>query len=174
MIDQGVWRALDRAARHATPAFGIIASMIFLALPDLLPVQPMLRTAIVVGSVYFWSLYRPASLPAPVVALIGVLLDLLGASPLGLWAVLLLLEQAVILRFRRALATQGFLMIWLVFAGFSACLDALEWLGRSLLDFSLLPLAPIAIQMGVMVLLYPLLAILLVRAHRGAAAPELA
>jgi rod shape-determining protein MreD len=174
MIDQGFWRVLDRAARHATPAFSIVAVIVFLALPDLLPVQPMLRTAIVASSIYFWSLYRPASLPAPVVALIGALLDLLGNSPLGLWAILLLLEQAVILHFRRSLIAQGFFLIWLIFAGVSACLSALEWLGRSLLDLSLLPVQPIVIQIGVMILMYPLLAILLVHVHRGPAAPELA
>ena len=33
--------------------------------------------------VYFWSLFRPAAMPPPVVFLIGVLLDLLGYLPLG-------------------------------------------------------------------------------------------
>lgn len=174
MIDQGVWRMLDRAARHATPAFIIIAAMILLAMPGMLPAQAMLRVAIVTGSVYFWTLYRPASLPAPIIGLIGVLLDLLGSSPLGLWAVLLLLEQAALLRLRRSLVAQGFLTVWLVFTGFAAALGLLEWLGRSLLGLTLLPANPVMIQTGVAILLYPLLAMLLVRAHRGAAAPELA
>lgn len=174
MIGQGVWRMLDRAARHATPAFMIAAAMILLAMPGLLPAQAMLRAGIVTGSVYFWTLYRPSSLPAPVIGLIGLLLDLLGSSPLGLWAVLLLLEQAALLRLRKSLVAQGFTTVWLAFAGFACSLGLLEWLGRSLLGFALLPAGPAMIQTGIAILLYPLLAMLLVRAHRGAAAPELA
>jgi rod shape-determining protein MreD len=174
MIGQGVWRMLDRAARHATPAFMIAAAMILLAMPGLLPAQAMLRAGIVTGSVYFWTLYRPSSLPAPVIGLIGLLLDLLGSSPLGLWAVLLLLEQAALLRLRKSLVAQGFMTVWLAFASFACSLGLLEWLGRSLLGFTLLPAVPAMVQTGIAILLYPLLAMLLVRAHRGAAAPELA
>lgn len=166
------WRGLDRTARHALPAASIVAVTILLAMPGLIPAQPACRTAFVIASVYFWSLYRPASLPAPVVALLGVLLDLLGASPLGLWAVLLLLEQAAVAPMRRVLVRQSFLMVWLAFTGFAVAISALEWLARAVLDLALLPPGPILAQGLIAILLYPPLAVALIRAHRGAAAPE--
>ena len=167
-----LWRGLDRAARHTLPAASIAAVTILLAMPALIPAQPACRTAFVIASVYFWSLYRPSSLPAPVVALLGVLLDLLGASPLGLWAVLLLLEQAAIAPLRRTLVRQGFLIVWLAFTGFAVAVSALEWLARAILDLALLPPGPILAQGLIAVLLYPMLAVALIRAHRSAAAPE--
>lgn len=167
-----LWRGLDRAARHALPAASIAIATILLAMPGLIPAQPACRTGFVIASVYFWTLYRPSSLPAPVVALLGVLLDLLGASPLGLWPVLLLLEQAAIAPIRRTLTRQGFLIVWLVFAGFTLAVSALEWLARSSLGLTLLPPGPILAQGSIAILLYPLLAVALIRAHRNAAAPE--
>lgn len=165
-------RALDKAARHALPATLILVAVVLLAIPGLLPDEAELRAGFVIISVYFWTLYRPSALPAPVLALLGILLDLLGDTPLGLWAVLLLLGQASIMPVRRALVRQGFMLVWLTFAGFAAALCAVEWLGRAMLDLTLLPLAPIMIQGIMAILLYPLLAVPLIRAHRGAAAPE--
>jgi rod shape-determining protein MreD len=169
-----LWRRLDKVARHAAPASGLILMMITLSIPGLLPFHGMLRASLVVISVFFWSLYRPACLPAPVLVLIGVLLGLLGGSPLGLWAVLLLLEQGMVLRLRRRLAQRNFFHIWGVFTLLALGLGILQWLARSLLALVLLPAGPVALETGMVVLLYPLVASLLVRAHRGPAAPELA
>ncbi|MGC9271483.1 rod shape-determining protein MreD [Acidiphilium sp.] len=167
-----LWRGLDRAARHALPATSIALAVIVLAIPGLLPAQPEFRAGFVVASVYFWSLYRPAALPAPIVALLGVLLDLLGASPLGLWAALLLLEQAAILAVRRTLVRQSFLLVWLVFAAAVVAITAAEYVARGILDLTILPPAPIISQAIIAILIYPILALALIRAHRGAAAPE--
>ena len=168
------WRWLDKAARHAAPAAGLALMMIALSIPGILPFPGMLRASLVMISVFFWSLYRPACLPAPVLTLIGVLLGLLGASPLGLWAVMLLLEQGLILRLRRRLVQQNFFHIWIMFALLALGLGLLQWLARSLLALALLPEGPVALETGMAILLYPLVASLLVRAHRGPAAPELA
>lgn len=172
MAGTDFWRGLDRAARHALPAASIAGAIILLAMPGLLPAQPSMRAAFVIASVFFWSLYRPAALPAPVVALLGVLLDLLGASPLGLWAALLLLEQAAIGAVRRSLVRQGFPVVWLVLAAFVAAIGTAEYVSRSILELVLLPPAPIVTQSVIAILIYPLLAIALISAHRGAAAPE--
>lgn len=165
-------RGLDRAARHALPAASIVLAVVLLALPGLLPAQPALRAAFVIASVFFWSLYRPAALPAPIVGLLGVLLDLVGDTPLGLWAVLLLLEQAGVLQVRRVLVRQGFLLVWLAFAACVVAMTTAEWLGRAVLELTLLPPAPIVNQGAIAIVIYPVLAVLLIRAHRGAAAPE--
>jgi rod shape-determining protein MreD len=124
--------------------------------------------------VFFWSLYRPVSLPAPLVALTGLLLDLLGLSPLGLWAVLLLVLQGSTLAARRRLIPQSFLLTWLVFTAFAAAGTSLAWLLQSLLELRMLPAMPMAAQLLAACGLYPALAGLFIRAHRGPAAVELA
>lgn len=170
----GFWRGLDRAARHALPAVSIAAAIILFAMPGLSPVGSDIRAGFVIGSVYFWTLYRPAALPAPVVLVLGLLMDLLTDAPLGLWGVLLLLGQGAVGLARSSLIRQSFLLVWLGFAGFAAAVAIGEWLGRSILALMLLPIGPLAVQACVAALLYPLFALVLTRAHRGAAAPELA
>jgi rod shape-determining protein MreD len=102
------------------------------------------------------------------------LLDLLGMSPLGLWAVLLLILQGSTLASRRRLIPQSFFMTWLVFFGFAAALSACAWLLESLLELRMLPVLPAAAQALAALGLYPALAGLFIRAHRGPAAAELA
>ena len=71
--------------------------------------QAALLPAVTLACVYFWSLFRPAAMPPPVVFLIGVLLDLLGYLPLGVGALTLLAVHGLAVRWRRVLTRQGFL-----------------------------------------------------------------
>jgi rod shape-determining protein MreD len=168
------WRRLDMASRHAWPAAFILFGMLVIGLPLGLPGLAAMRPAYVMGAVFFWSLYRPASLPAPVVAGIGLLLDLLGMTPLGLWAVLLLVLQGSTLAARRRLIPQSFLLTWVVFFGFAAAISLLTWMLQSGLELRMLPVLPTAAQIVVAGGIYPVLAGLFIRAHRGPAAAELA
>ncbi|HQT61552.1 MAG TPA: rod shape-determining protein MreD [Acidiphilium sp.] len=167
-----VMRALDRAARATLPTAVIVVVVVLLALPGLFPAASDVRAGFVMSSVFFWTIYRPAALPAPVVALIGVLLGLIGDVPLGVWSVLLLLEQAVAGMSRRILLRQGFMVIWLAFAGCALAVVTLEWLARMLLTFSTLPVLPTVLEFVTCVLIYPLVVVPLARAHAGPAAPE--
>jgi len=169
-----IWRQLDAASRYAWPAACLVFGLFIIGLPLGLPGQAVLRPAYAMACVYFWSLYRPSSLPAPVVALTGLLLDLLGISPLGLWAVLLLVLQGATLASRRHLIPQFFLLNWLVFTAFAATASAAAWAAQSILTLSILPLFPLAAQLLAAAGLYPALAALFIRAHRGPAAAELA
>src|ERR1700686_473390 len=137
---QSFWRQLDAASRYTFPIAFLIFGLFVIGMPFGLSGQAELRPVYAMACVFFWSLYRPSSLPAPVVALVGLLLDLLGISPLGLWAVLLLLLQGATLAARRRLAPQSFLLTWLVFFAFADGLSALDWALQSLLRLEILPL----------------------------------
>jgi rod shape-determining protein MreD len=170
----GFWRQLDIAARYTFPIGSLVLGLFVIGMPFGLPGQAELWPVYTLACVYFWSLYRPASLPAPVVALAGVLLGLLGLSPLGLWAVLLLALQGVVLAVRRRLASQSFFLTWLVFCGLAVAVSALAWLLESLLTLRMLPAQPVLIEALFSVGLYPAVAGIFIRAHRGPAAVELA
>ena len=169
-----IWRQLDAASRHAWPCSCLLLGLFVIGLPLGLPGQAALRPAFAMACVFFWSLYRPASLPAPVVAFTGLLLDLLNLSGLGVWAVLLLLLQGATLAARRRLAPSGFFPNWAAFTAFGAGLSVLFWAMQSVLALRPLPLMPLCGQILACASLYPALAALFIRAHRGAAAPELA
>jgi rod shape-determining protein MreD len=169
-----LWRRLDIASRQAWPAAFTLFGLFLIGLPWGLPGQAELRPAYAMACVFFWSIYRPTALPAPIVALIGLLLDLLNLSSLGLWAVLLLLLQGVVLAARRRLAPSGFLPNWAAFIALAAICSALFWATQSLLTLSWLTPIPLAAQTLACAGVYPLLAALFIRAHRGPAAAELA
>ena len=170
----GFWRQLDIAARYTFPTASMMFGLFVIGMPFGLPGQAELWPVYACACVYFWSLYRPASLPAPVVALVGVLLGLLGLSPLGLWAVLLLVLQGVVLAARRRLVAQPFLLTWLVFCGLATACSGLAWLLEALLTLQMLPAQPLVIEALFSVGLYPAVAGCFIRAHRGPAAVELA
>ena len=123
-------RRLDAAARQGFPIGSTLVLMLFgnapLGGPALLP-------AVTITSVFFWSLYRPGAMPPPAVFLLGLLLDLLGWLPVGDGVVVLLLIHGFCVRWRRGLARQGFLVVWLVFLGFSVVAAALIWAIAALL-----------------------------------------
>jgi rod shape-determining protein MreD len=170
----GLWRQLDIAARYTFPTGSLICGLFVIGMPFGIPGQAELWPVYSLACVYFWSLYRPASLPAPVVALTGLLLGVLGLSPLGLWAVLLLMLHGVVLAVRRRLAPQPFFLTWLAFCGLAVTVSGLAWMLESLLRLTLLPLQPLLIEALFSVGLYPLVAGFFIRAHRGPAAVELA
>jgi len=169
-----LWRRLDALSRLAFPAGMMVFGLFMLGLPFGIPGQAEFRPAYAMACVFFWSLYRPQSMPAPVVAIIGLVLDLLGLTPIGLWAVLLLCLHGATVASRRRLIPQSFLMTWAVFIAMSAALSGLGWAGEVAFGMHVLPLRPLAAQIITAAGVYPAVAGFFIRAHRGAAAVELA
>lgn len=165
-------RRLDILARQGFPASTTILLMLLCGLPFGIADQAALLPSVTVGCVYFWSLFRPASLPPPVVFVIGLLLDLLGYLPIGVGVLTLLILHGVVLRSRRSLAQQGFIVVWLTLLWLGISTSILIWTLTSLLNLQLMPAGPAAFQAMLTAALYPALAILLTSAHRTLAAPE--
>ncbi|MGH7044439.1 MAG: rod shape-determining protein MreD, partial [Acetobacteraceae bacterium] len=168
----GIWRRLDALARHAFPVTSTVLLMLASKAPLGIPDQAHLLPAVAVIAVFFWSVFRPQGMPPVAVFPIGLLLDLLGWLPIGTGIVILLAVHAFCLRWRRCLARQRFLAIWLAFAGFAIGAAAVTWGLVGLLDLQLAPLGPAVFQAVLTTVLYPVLAIPFAHAHRDLAAPE--
>ncbi len=166
-----LWRQLDSASRTAFPFACTVLLLLALAAPLRLPGQAQLQPAAVLACVFFWSLFRPASMSPPVVFVIGILADLLGLTPLGISVLILLIVHGLAVRWR-VLAGQGFLLVWLTFVIVAAGAALLDWGLTSLLLFRVLPPRAALFQFGLTAGLYPLLAALFIIAHRGLANPE--
>ena len=159
------------ASRRSFPAAATILLLVSAA-PLGLPGQAELQATVALSGVFFWSLFRPASMPAWVVFAIGLLVDLIGFAPLGVGVLTLLATHGFAARARRVLVRQGFVVVWLAFAVAACGAAALAWALTSLLDLRLLPPAPGVFQAALSAGLYPLLAMLLTRAHQTLAEPE--
>ena len=163
---------LDVTARHAFPVALTAGVLVLLSTPIGILGQAQLQPAWTLACVYFWSLFRPVSMPATAVFALGLLLDLLAQGPLGISVLILLLVHATALRLRRDLVPQGFAVVWLMFFLFAGGAAALEWALVCLLTWRDLPVWPALFEFAISVGAYPILATLLSSAHRGIAAPE--
>ena len=160
----GMLRRLDAFARLAFPGFSTAFLMVLAAAPVSLP-SPVFAATL--PCVAFWSVFRPAAMVPPIVFLLGLLMDLLTLAPLGSGVLVLLVLQAVALRFRRFLARQSFLAVWLAFcvAAFGATM--LYWGLQALLSLRLPPVAP-ALHAALLACgLYPAIAFVLTRLHEA-------
>lgn len=167
-----LWRMLDAASRRAFPAASAALAIPLLAAPLGLPGQPQLQGAFVLASVFFWSVFRPDSMPPAAVFLLGLLADLLSSTPPGISVLVLLAVHGVAMRARRFLADRGFFLVWTLFVAVAAGAAALSWLLTSLLTLRVLPAGPALLGFGVAAGFYPALAVAFIRAHRGPADPE--
>lgn len=158
----GLLRRIDAAARAGFPglftAFLIILAAVPVGIPGMIG-------AVALPCIFFWTIFRPAAMPAPVVFALGLLQDLLAFAALGTGVLTLLIVHGVTLRLRDILVRQGFPASWVVFSGFAAAAAALGYGLQALLGWVLPPLAPGLHQLGIAVGLYPALAWILARLH---------
>ncbi|WP_411287126.1 hypothetical protein [Phenylobacterium sp.] len=98
-------------ALAATLLFAIPIRMFGLGLPE--PVFPM-------AAAFAWAVIRPSVLAPFGVLIMGLFLDLLWGSPVGLWAVCLLLAYGVALAGRSMTAGQSRGMLWAWYAALTA------------------------------------------------------
>jgi rod shape-determining protein MreD len=165
-------RRLDMAARIGFPAASTALMLILTAAPLGLPGQAELQSALALGCVFFWSLFRPASMPPVLVFALGLLADLLDYAPPGVGVLSLLLVHGVALRWRRGMVRQGFLQVWMMFVAVAIVSAGLEWALTSLLSFRLFPPGPGVFQAAISAGIYPALAVLLTYAHQTLADPD--
>lgn len=165
-------RLLDRMARRAFPATTTALLLLFAAAPLGLPGQAELQASVALACVFFWSLFRPASMPPVAVFGIGMLTDLLGFAPPGVGVLSLLMVHGLAFRWRRLLVRQGFVVVWLAFAAIATGAAGVQWALTSLLTFRLLSPGPGVFQSAIGAGLYPALATILTRAHQTLAEPE--
>jgi rod shape-determining protein MreD len=169
---QSLGRRLDMMARRGFPGSTTALLLLVTAAPLGVPGQAELQASIALACVFFWSLFRPASMPPAVVFAVGLLVDLLGYAPPGVSVLTLLIAHGLALRWRRVLVRQGFLLVWLAFVSVAAGAATVQWALTSLLTFRLLPPGPGVFQAAIGAGLYPALATLLTRAHHTLAEPE--
>ncbi len=167
-----LWRQLDATSRAAFPAATTALILLGTSAPLGLPGQAQLQPAAALACVFFWSLFRPTSMPPAVVFLIGLLADLLGLSPVGASVLVLLVVHGFAVRWRRVLVRQGFLLVWLAFVGVAAGAALLQWVLVCALTLHLFSPAPALFQFALTAGIYPVLATMFVRAHRSLADPD--
>jgi len=162
-----LWQRVDVFARQLTPfALALIlvmASLVPIPVPGLMAVTPLLTLL----AVYHWSVARPELMPAYAVFLVGLVQDLLTATPIGLNAVVLLIVYGIVVWQHRFLAGKSFGIVWLGFALVSLGAVSLGWGLASLYHGVALPVRVLAVQYVITLGFYPLFAWAFLRWQRA-------
>ncbi|WP_230882868.1 hypothetical protein [Commensalibacter melissae] len=163
---------IDAVIRWMVPlGFNLFVILIF-SVPLNIPGRNELLLAIVISSVYFWSIYRPTSMPAIGVFFLGFLIDLLNFSSPGVVIFILLIVYGMAIMQRFRLARYNFLIVWLIFAIIALSVFFIQWLLISLLSLKLVSVSYFIFEMVFAIGFYPLLSIMFTWAHRTIADPE--
>ncbi len=139
----------------------LVLGVVPLGLPNFVPATPLLPLA----AVYYWAIYRPDLMPAPLAFGLGLLHDILTGGPPGQMALVLLLVQGACLSQRRAVVGKSFLVDWVGFALIAAGAYAGAWLLACVYYFALIDPTPVLAQWLMTLILYPPLARLFSLSH---------
>lgn len=157
---------LIRLLKAAAPTLLGLAGIIILALPIRLLEGWAPTPLIPLVVVFFWSIYGPDYMPPLSVFVIGLLQDLLTGGPLGLWAVVYLVTQYIVLSQRPYFLGREQKVVWIGFALAAAGASVILWLVMSLMSGVILPVGALVAQMLATVLIYPAFGIAFRQLHR--------
>ena len=163
----------DDIARYA--AIYLLMAVFFvldiIALPspfDVLMIIPFLNIG-----VYYWAAYRPALIPAIAVFILGLLVDIMAGTPLGLSAVLLVLVRWAVADQRAFLSGQSFPMVWLVFIVMNTAIVLLQWLVTGLVNLGWANIMSLSPQIIAGVIAFPPLCMIFHLVHKILPSPKM-
>lgn len=162
-----LWLRLDLAARMSLPAVLALVLVLVGTVPLTAVDVQILKPLLPLVAVYYWALYRPDLLPAPVAFVLGLLVDILSGVPLGVHAATFCLAHGVLCVQRRFLVGKSFAINWSGFACVAAGVFGLVWLLTSLLHGTPVSASGLVFQAGTTIAIFPLIFRLLLRCHRS-------
>ncbi|WP_411816100.1 hypothetical protein [Hyphococcus sp. DH-69] len=157
---------LFRLLKAITPTILGLIGVVMLAAPIRLfegfaptPIIPLVV-------VFFWSIYDPDSLPSFSVFLIGIVQDLLTGGPLGLWPLVYLSTQFIVMAQRSYFLGREQKVVWVGFGFAAAGAGLILWLVMSLMSGVLLPIWSLVLQLAATIMIYPLFGAAFSELHR--------
>ena len=106
----------DAGVRLIAPYSVMAVLFVFNTVSLSFPKAASITAPLLLMAIYYWSIYRPALIPAWLVFTAGIMIDLLsGISTVGINALIFVLVHWVVTDQRRFLLGQSFLMIWIGF-----------------------------------------------------------
>jgi len=115
-ISDAVGYRFTQVARNGTPGLLALILVLFSLVPYNFPGSAQLVPPLALMAVFYWGVYRPDLLPAPLAFFFGLLQDFLSGGPLGMWAAVFLLVLMVTASQRRFFLGKMFVVEWLGFS----------------------------------------------------------
>jgi rod shape-determining protein MreD len=160
-MTDGILQRADHLARNMVPVtitlLLVLLTMVpfgVVAIDQLLPLLPLM-------AIYHWSIYRPQLMSVFAVFGIGLTIDLLTGSYLGVNTLILLLVRYAVASQRSFLAKRTFWIVWWGFMVVCALALLVEWLLVSALAERIILPQSFLLQYFIGLTVYPLVSALL-------------
>lgn len=157
---------VDVWLRQATPIAVTVLLAVLSAVPIGIPGYTAVVPAYTAMAAFYWAVFRPDLQPPFALFLVGVLQDVLVATPLGMTALSLMVVHGLAMSQRRAFLGKPFVLAWLGFMLIHALAALVVWSLVSVLALQPVGPEPAMFQYLVTVALFPVVAWVFVRIHR--------
>lgn len=158
-----IWVKMDTWVRHLVP-FGVTLFLLLLtAIPTHLPEFSGISPMLPLMGVYYWAIYRPDLLPAWLAFIIGLLYDIVGGTPLGVNALVMLMVQGTAASQRKFFLGKSFAVTWWAFGLLTAGAISLAWLLVSFLLGRAMDPSPVFFEYLMTLCCFPILTWILSR-----------
>lgn len=131
-----------------------------------LPLLHNVEIPFVLMAIYYWAMYRPTLVPAWLLFVIGMLMDVLSGLPLGLNTIIFIAIGWGVSRKRRFLMSQPFFVIWCMFVAVCLLAFSLRWGLFSLLHADIVDYTPVLYGTLIGGLSFPLISVMLRLTHK--------
>lgn len=152
-----VWVRMDTWVRHLVPVGVTLVLLLLTAIPTRIPGLSGIIPMLPLMGVYYWAIYRPDLLPAWSAFLVGLLYDIIGGTPLGVNALVLLSVQGIAAGQRRFFLGKSFMVAWWAFGLLAAAAAGATWLLVTVLYGRALDASPVIFDYLLTMGLFPLL-----------------
>jgi rod shape-determining protein MreD len=146
----------------ATTFLFVLMGHLSLPLPLLSDVAP----AFALISLYYWVVFRPDLMPYAAVFGLGIVQDAVAGAPFGLYALVYLLVQALVLNQRRFIAGKPFWVFWSAFAMIAPVAAFAAWVLASLSRGAFLGPGTAFVALVMTIILFPAVVWVLVHTQR--------
>ena len=161
-----VFTLIRRWLRNMVPVTTTFACVLIGQLPLPLPLLNDVAPAFALISLYYWVVFRPDLMPHIAVFGLGIVQDAVAGAPLGMYALVYLLVQALVLNQRRFIAGKPFWVFWSAFALVAPIAAFSTWFLASVARGALLAPGTAFVGLVMTIILFPAIAWLLVHAQR--------
>jgi rod shape-determining protein MreD len=161
-----IFTVIRRWLRNLVPVATTFLFVLVGQLPLPVPMLSDVAPAFALISLYYWLVFRPDLMPYAAVFGLGIVQDAVAAAPFGMYALVYLLVQALVLNQRRFVAGKPFWVFWSGFALVAPIAALITWLLASLLRGTLLQPGTALVGLAMTIILFPVVAWVLVHAQR--------
>lgn len=164
-MTDGILQRADHFARNMVPVTVTLLLVLVTLVPFGVPAIDQLLPLLPLMAIYHWSIYRPQQMTGIAVFCIGLAVDLLTGSYLGVNTMILLLVRYAVASQRSFLVKRSFWMIWWGFMVVCALALLVEWLLVSALAEQFVWPQSFLLQYLIGLTVYPLVSAFLTGLH---------